>query len=195
MLLPFFRHVIKAALIFIMGSIHPGVLLHNQESGLSLRKAQCESFLRKTKSLCYSNRLFHFRVMSKVQQYLCRLYYRSTNQLCLDMPILYFYHDGAGGWSRLENRLKVNDLKFGGGGKAPGSHLDIMTSINEHVEVCLAEGAVNVIPPEKPIGFKSLIKLMEVKGLLKPSSSPRVSAPPPALHGTICDEVQLSFPC
>ena len=126
--------------------------------------------------------------MSKGQQYLCRLYHRSTNQLCLEMPILYFYHDGAGGWSRLENRLKVNDLKYGGGGKAIGSHQEIMISIMEHVEVCIAEGAENVVPPEKPIGFKTLIRIMEEKGLLKPSSSPRVAAPPAALQGARRDE-------
>ena len=109
--------------------------------------------------------------------------------MCLDFPLLYFYHDGAGGWQRLETRLKVNNLKFGGGGKAPSSHSEIINTIAEHVDVCVAEGAVDIIPPAKPIGYKSLIKKLEEKGLLKPSSSPRVACPPPALNGSQREEV------
>ena len=109
--------------------------------------------------------------------------------MCLDYPLLYFYHDGAGGWQRLETRLKVNNLKFGGGGKAPSSHSEILTTLTEHLDVCVAEGAVDLVPPSRPLGFKSLIKILEEKGLLKPSSSPRVAGPPPALQGSQREEV------
>ena len=103
--------------------------------------------------------------------------------------MLYFYHDGVGGWSRLQNRLKVNDLKFGGGGKAGGSHMDIMASITKHVEVCIAEGTENVIPLEKSLGFKTLFRVMEEKGLLKPLSS----AHPPVLRVNRREEVDFFF--
>lgn len=125
------------------------------------------------------------------QKYCGRLYYLESGQLCLDWPLMFFHADGAGGWTRLETRLKLNGLKLKGA-KVPTNPSDVPGAVADHAEVCVSEGALHLVVPQASIPFKTLIKRLEEKGILKPSAASKKLAkdPEPALTAAFHSEVR-----
>ena len=76
------------------------------------------------------------------------------------------------------------------GGKTPSDPSQIPGALQEHAAVCLSEGLSDVSISSKPISYKTLVKQLETKGLIKPLTAAR-SAPPvdPALSGEHRKEV------
>ena len=105
---------------------------------------------------------------------------------------MFFHADGAGGWTRLETRLKLNGLKLKGA-KVPTNPSDVPGAVADHAEVCVSEGALHLVVPQASIPFKTLIKRLEEKGILKPSAASKKLAkdPEPALTAAFHSEVYL----
>ena len=95
-------------------------------------------------------------------------------QLCTEHPLLFFFHDRAGGWVRLDSKLKVNKL-YMTGEKVPANPSEVLGALADQAEFCVAEGATDLVVPDEAVSYKSLIKTLEEKGLIKPSSSKKPS--------------------
>ena len=94
--------------------------------------------------------------------------------------------------------MKLNGLKLNGA-KVPTNPSDIPGAVADHAEVCVSEGALNLVVPEKSISFKILIQRLEAKGLLKPSATSKKTPkdPEPALsafHRAEVRFIQIHFP-
>ena len=89
---------------------------------------------------------------------------------------MFFHHDTAGGWLRLDTKLKLNGLKLTGA-KVPANPSDIPSAVADDAAVCVSEGAVDLVTPDKSIPFKSLIKILEEKGILQPTLTKSKQAP------------------
>ena len=87
---------------------------------------------------------------------------------------MYFFHDKAGGWIRLDSKLKVNKL-YMTGGKVPANPSEIPGALADQVEFCVSEGATGLVVPADAVSYKSLVKTLEEKGLVKPVSSKKSS--------------------
>ena len=104
---------------------------------------------------------------------------------------MFFSHDKAGGWIRLDSKLKVNKL-YMTGGKVPANPSELPGALADQVEFCITEGATGLVAPEDAIPYKSLIRTLEDKGLIRPSSvkgSARVVDTEPALREHHREEV------
>jgi hypothetical protein len=88
--------------------------------------------------------------------------------------------------------LKLNGLKLDGA-RVPTNPIDIQGAVADHGEVCVSEGALNLVVPEKSISFKTLIQRLEAKGLLKPSATSKKTPkdPEPALSAFYRAEVHF----
>ena len=94
----------------------------------------------------------------------------------MEYPLIFFHEDGAGGWQRLENRLKPNDLKINGA-RVPNNPSEIAGTLQEQVDRCISDGAIDLQVPTKSIPYKSLVQKLESIGLVKPTGRIRVNCP------------------
>ena len=76
--------------------------------------------------------------------------------LCLDYPLIFFHEDGSGGWQRLENRLKPNDLKITGA-RVPNNPSEIAGTLQKQVDRCLSDGATGLEVPSASTPYKVLV--------------------------------------
>lgn len=99
--------------------------------------------------------------------------------------MVYFREDGAGGWTRLETRLGLNNLKFCGS-KVPTVTRAVPEALRDLADLVISQGAVDAVPLLRPLTFTKLIKRFESKGLIRPTVS---SCPTPPAQ---CPQYELS---
>ena len=79
------------------------------------------------------------------------------------------------------------------GAKVPANPSDVPSAVADHAAVCVSEGALDLVTPDHAIPFKTLIKVLEEKGLIQPTlAKPRKAPTKPietALRGEFRDEV------
>ena len=100
-------------------------------------------------------------------------------QICHSCPMLWFYHDDAGGWTRLETKLILNNLEFRGS-KIVDDKASIPDVMQDLANSSILDGAKGAIPLKKCMAFRNVIQMLEEKGLItaskgKPSSRPNPS--------------------
>lgn len=99
-----------------------------------------------------------------------------SSKLCLIFPMIWFKQDGAGGWTRLETKLGLNNLVFKGS-LIPTNPSAVQEAIEDLANSCKTEGAEDTVLSLKPLSFTNLIRKLEQKGLIKPSKAAKLPMP------------------
>lgn len=76
----------------------------------------------------------------------------------------------AGGWQQLGTKLANHNLEFRGN-KTPALKSAVPEAISDLFNSCLAEGAVDLILPQRPLTYTALVTELINLGLIKPYSS------------------------
>ena len=81
--------------------------------------------------------------------------------------MVWFFHDGSGGWIRFENKLSLSNLVFKGS-LIPTIAASIPEAMAELADLCKAEGVLDAVPLTRPMSFTVLVKHLESLNLLTP---------------------------
>ena len=82
--------------------------------------------------------------------------------------MVWFFHDGSGGWIRFENKLSLANMVFKGS-LIPTLAASVPEAMSELADLCKAEGVVDAAPLTKPMSFTALVKYLESLNLLTPT--------------------------
>ena len=83
----------------------------------------------------------------------------------INYPVIWYKTDQTGTWDRLKNRLKLHNLKFYGSKVAPTVAAN---SVRELILSLVSEGASPDFHLENPLGYNSLMKELESRGIVEP---------------------------
>ena len=83
----------------------------------------------------------------------------------MDYPLVFFHEDRSGGWTRLQNILRNNDLHVHGA-RVPPNHGNVLGLLQEEVVKCQLLGANGVEVPPSSIPYRVLIQTLREGGLV-----------------------------
>ena len=96
--------------------------------------------------------------------------------------------DSRGGWGELQIKLGNNDLEMRAA-RVPADKSDFPDLVADLVQSCVAQGARDLVLPEKPLTYTAQVDVLKTKGLL---GKVTVSGTGPATVATPEEEALLA---